>query len=64
MPVPTGCTIEFAWMCHCAGIPLDAVYGTGWVNLEISDETHEIVKVYTEDDERDARKLVMKHGAC
>jgi hypothetical protein len=58
MPVPNGCTIEFAWMLHCAGVKMDASYGEGWVNLEIDDDTHEIVQVYTDEDEREARKRV------
>jgi hypothetical protein len=62
MPVPNGCTIEFAWMLHCAGIKMDAVYGEGWVNLEIDDETQEIIQVYTDEDERDARKRMWASG--
>lgn len=58
-PVPNGCTIDFAWQLHCAGIPMNATYGEGWVNLEVDDTTHEILHVYTEEDEREARKAAM-----
>jgi hypothetical protein len=61
-PVPNGCTIEFAWMLHCAGVLMDATYGEGWVNLEIDDDTHEITHIYTDEDEREARKSMMAFG--